>query len=197
MRISIKLTGLAILLLALSGCASQADNSAPPSPIPSVSSTGTVTPAAAPICLSNQLSIVQGRNGAAMGSIGIVGIAFKNTSAVACTLKGYPELQMLDSSGKHVPTYVHKGSSVSVQLTPENLVTLLPNGEALFDLGYSSATGYGGATCPTSTSVAVTPPDASQPITVSWQLQPFGGPTIAKLRCGEITVSPVYAPPSH
>lgn len=197
MSITLRATGVAVLIFALSGCASQSDNSALPSTTPSASASASPSPTGTPICLSSQLSIVPGRTGGAMGSIGIVGIVFKNNSTITCTLKGYPELQMLDSAGKPVTTHLYKGTSVSVQFTPEELVTLLPNGEAMFDLGYSSSTGYGGASCPTSAQVEVTAPNSDKPIIVPWKLQPYGGPTIAKLRCGEITVSPVYAPPSH
>ena len=37
------------------------------------------------------------------------------------------------------------------------------------------------------------PSRANQPITLPWRIQPYGGSTIAKLQCGQIAVSPVYA----
>lgn len=199
MRNILKPAGIAILLFLLAGCASQSDNTAAPSAsaTPSVSASATQSQNGPPLCLSNNLSVLAGRTGGAMGSVGVVGVVFKNNSEVTCTLMGYPDLQMLDAAGNPVITHVHKGTSVTVQFTPEDLVTLLPGGEAMFDLGYSSATGYGSAYCPTSARVLITPPNTNQPIVVPWKLQPYGGSTIAKLRCGEITVSPVYAPPAH
>jgi hypothetical protein len=119
-------------------------------------------------------------------------VTFKNTSGTACSLYGYPGLQMLDSSGHAIPTDVIRGTSTTVPSVPEELVPIAPGAEASFDLGFPDGTGYGSAVCPTSTNVEITPPNATQPITISWQIQPYGGGTIAQLQCGQITVSPVY-----
>ena len=129
-----------------------------------------------------------------MGHFGIDSSAFRNISTTSCTLKGYPNLQMFDDAGKPIPTYVIDGTSYTVQAQPEDVVILLPGKQAMFDLGYDNSTGYGNAICPTSSRVEITPPGSSEPIIVSWKFQPYGGGTIPKLRCGEITVSPVYEP---
>jgi Protein of unknown function (DUF4232) len=144
-------------------------------------------------CLSTQLSVVRGHLGVAMGSIGSEN-GFKNISSVTCSLRGYPKLQMVDGAGRAIATHVMDGTSVTVSFVPVKTVILKPGAEAIFDLGYTDATGYGTASCPTSAQVEITPPNTSQPITVVWQLQAYGGSAIA-LRCGVITVSPVYAPP--
>jgi hypothetical protein len=73
------------------------------------------------------------------------------------------------------------------------VVTVKPGGEASFDLGYDDATGYENDRCPISARVAITPPNASRPITVPWRMQPYGGGSVTHLRCGQITVSPVFA----
>lgn len=204
MNMRLKVSGFAVLLFALAGCASQSDKTAAPSPSPSPSATATpsvstsalISPVVLPDCLSSQLSIIDGRHGVAMGSVGVDGIAFKNVSKTSCTLRGYPDLQMLDAAAKPITTHLHKGTSYTVQTTPEDMVTLLPGGEALFDLGYSSSTGYGTLKCPTATQEEITPPGSDQPIIVNWQMDPYGG-SIPKLHCGEVTVSSVYAPPAH
>jgi hypothetical protein len=120
-------------------------------------------------------------------------VTFKNTSNAACSLYGYPGLQMLDSAGHPIPTEVIRGTFTTVPSVPEQLVQVAPGADASFDLGFSDATGYGSASCPTSTEVEFTPPNATQRITIPWQIQPYGGSTIAQLRCGQITVSPVYS----
>ena len=130
-----------------------------------------------------------------MGHVGITGAGFKNISTITCTLKGYPVLQMFDAAGHPIPTHVIRGTSYTVQSIPEKAVILAPGTEAMFDLGYSNGTGYGTASCPTSAQVEITPPSAGWSIKVSWQIQPYGGDSIPQLRCGEITVSPVYAAP--
>lgn len=201
MSVTLKATGLAVLLFALAGCASQSDNSAMPSnsptATPSVSTSAVISPVVIPDCSSSQLTIIDGRHGVAMGNVGVDGIAFKNISTTICRLAGYPNLQMLDTAGNPIATYLNLGTSYTVQSRPLEPVTLLPNGEAMFDLGYTSSTGYGTAYCPTSAQVLVTPPNSNHPISTLWKMQPYGGNSIAELRCGEITVSPVYAPPAH
>lgn len=190
MRMTLRVTGFAVLVFALAGCASQSDNGGAFSTSPSATTTSTEIP----VCLSNQLTIVRGQDGVAMGHFGLDSSAFKNISTTACTLKGYPKLQMLDDAGKEIATHVIDGTSYTVQAQPEDVVTLLPGNQAKFDLGYDNSTGYGNAVCPTSAQVEITPPGSSQPITVPWKFQPYGGGSIPKLRCGEITVSPVYWP---
>ncbi len=143
-------------------------------------------------CTAGQLVVALGPSDAAMGHIGQV-VSFKNISAKTCALEGYPGVKMLDAAGQPIPTEVTDGPSYIVPALPERVVVLTAGSKASFDVGYSDATGYGDAVCPTSVQVAVTPPSVGQPITVSWRIQPYGGSTIAKLQCGQIAVSPVYA----
>ena len=143
-------------------------------------------------CTASQLAVDLGPDDAAMGHVGQV-VSFKNISTTTCTLKGYPGLRMFDAAGQLIPTEVTDGPSYIVPALPDKVVVLTAGSEASFDVGYSDATGYGTAECPTSSQVAVTPPDAGQPITVSWRIQPYGGSTIEKLQCGQIAVSPVYS----
>ena len=155
---------------------------------------GTGAAAMSPVasCTASQLAEELGPDDAAMGHVGQV-VSFKNISTTTCTLKGYPGLRMFDAAGQLIPTEVTDGPSYIVPALPDKVVVLTAGSEASFDVGYSDATGYGTAECPTSSQVAVTPPDASQPITVSWRIQPYGGSTIEKLQCGQIAVSPVYS----
>lgn len=143
-------------------------------------------------CTASQLAVELGSSDAAMGHIGQV-VSFKNISTTTCALKGYPGVKMFGAAGQPIPTEVSDGPSYIVPVLPEKTVVLTAGSEASFDVGYSDATGYGTAVCPTSAQVAVTPPNARQAITVSWRIQPYGGSTIAKLQCGQIAVSPVYA----
>lgn len=190
MNMTFKVSGFAVLLFALAGCANQTDNGAALSVSPSATATSTDIP----VCLSNQLTIILGQDGVAMGHFGIDSSAFKNISNTTCTLKGYPNFQMLGDAGKHIATHVIDGTSYTVQVQPEDVVILDPGNQANFDLGFDNSTGYGNAICPTSAQVEITPPGSIQPIVVPWKFQPYGGGTIPKLRCGEITVSPVYWP---
>jgi hypothetical protein len=157
-------------------------------PAATVSSAAPTTPR----CHSSQLHVKLGPAGAALGHIGQL-VSFENASATTCTLYGYPGLQMLDAAGRPIRTQVLRGIAYTVPSVPERPVSLPPGHEASFDLGYDDATGYGNESCPTSARVEVTPPNAYAPITVAWRMQPYGGGTIQHLRCGQITVSPVFA----
>lgn len=143
-------------------------------------------------CLSVQLKVRLGRAGAALGHIGQV-VSFKNTSATTCTLHGYPGLQMLNAAGHPIATQALRGIAYTVPSVPERVVTLTPGAEASFDLGYDDSTGYENDKCPVSARVEITPPNAYKPITVSWRIQPYGGGSVTHVRCGQITVSPVFA----
>jgi uncharacterized protein DUF4232 len=184
--------------LGLGACGGPAGHQTPPAGTPTTtqppaSSTSTTAASAqTQACVAGQLAVVLGQGGGAAGSVGTV-VSFKNTSGTACSLYGYPGLQMLDATGKPIPTEVIRGTSTTVPSVPEAIVSVAPGAEASFDLGYADGTGFGSASCPTSTEVEFTPPNATQQITVPWQIQPYGGGSIAQLQCGQITVSPVYA----
>ena len=129
-----------------------------------------------------------------MGSRGVTGMAFKNISTIPCTLEGYPIVQMIDASGKSINTYVYRTTSIFGTPTAIKVITLAPGLEAKFDMLYEAQTGFGNAVCPTSTSVDFTPPGSSTALALPWKIQPYGWGTIQTLRCGEIKVSPLYAP---
>jgi uncharacterized protein DUF4232 len=157
--------------------------------------TRTSTVATGPIgCVASQLNVNVSYGNYAAGSIGYTN-SFQNISSTTCTLFGYPGMQMLNSSGQPIQTDVIRGTSVTVPAVPVRLVTLAPGGKAWFDMGFSDGSGYGNDydSCPTSTLVEFTAPNDFQSITISLQIQPFGGATIAQLNCGEIHVSPVFA----
>ncbi len=179
----LKLAVAAAALVALAPAATSALASAAPTPR---------AQAAAGRCLTAQLQVRLGRAGVALGHVGQV-VSFRNVSHSTCTLYGYPGLQMLDAKGRPIRTQVLRGVAYTVPAMPEHLVSLAPGGEASFDLGFDDATGYGLESCPTSSRVELTPPNAYRPITIAWRIQPYGGGTIQHLRCGQITVSPVFA----
>jgi hypothetical protein len=152
----------------------------------------TLAQAAGTRCLSAQLTVRLGRAGVALGHVGQV-VSFKDSSARSCTLYGYPGLQMLDASGHRIRTEVLRGIAYTVPAAPRRVVVLTPGAEASFDLGFDDSTGYQREKCPTSARVEITPPNAYRPITVAWRIQPYGGGSVTHLRCGQITVSPVFA----
>lgn len=172
-------------ILVLTGCS----NVAIPLPTP----TAKVTPTTAR-CTTSQLSIVLGSESAAMGARAVAGMGFKNISSTACTLMGYPKIQMMDSMGKSIPTFVTNVPALMGIKSAVNLISVNPGHTAIFNLMYESGTGYANAICPTSSSVEFTAPGTTQILALPWKIQPYGGATIAELHCGEIQTSAVYLP---
>jgi hypothetical protein len=150
---------------------------------PTTVAQGTVT------CRSAQLTVLAGASQGAAGHQGRV-YQLQDSSSTPCTLFGYPGLGLLDSSGKALPTTVIRQGGFA-----EPTVTLLPGGSAYFTASWPDATGYSGASCPTSASLEITPPNDKGHVVIvgpGGAIQAFGG-TTTNLRCGTITVTPVRA----
>lgn len=180
MRRNSKVVFGAISLLLLAGCARQNVSVVSPTPV--------IQP-----CLISGLSVQIGNEGVAMGTIGFTDMTFTNTSQSTCTLTGFPKLQMLDGSGNDIPTQSTHEPMQSIPGNSIEIVSLASGTKAHFDIRFHNMTGYANAYCPTSTRVVITPPEEKKGLTVPWRINPYGGPTIQKLHCGEILVSPLRA----
>ena len=117
-------------------------------------------------------------------------IRLKNVSPTACTLKGYPRLQLLDATGAPLTTHLHFGADYIVPKIAVRTVTLAPKAAAGFLVGYEDATGYATKSCPTSSAIEIYPPQDTSALKVRWHLSPYGG-SVTALQCGIITVSPI------
>lgn len=179
----------------------------PPSPPPSPSqatattslpadagsgTTGGTGTAAPPMCSTSQLSVAHVRSDAAMGHADEV-FSFLNGGST-CRMRGYPAVQMLSTSGAALSTTQSDGVSgytATPAAFPTGTVVLAAGGRAYFVIWYSDGTGeVTGGSCPTSASLAVTPPEQQDAVVFAWALTPYGGgPT--GVHCGEITVSPL------
>lgn len=152
----------------------------------------TTTVQALHTCVPAQLTVTAGAD---QGAAGHVGRQFhlQNSSSTPCTLHGYPGLGLLGAGGKALPTTVVRQPG-----QPIATVTLAPGGSAYFTAVWASATGYANASCPTSTSLEITPPNNTTHLTVggpAGTIQAYGG-TTEHLQCGTITVTPVSATPT-
>jgi len=143
----------------------------------------TVTAAAATParCLVSHLALAQPTMNGAAGSIGLR-LTFTNRSATACTLFGYPGMGRLSTDRHVIPTTVVRGTSTVVPPEPVRTVLLAPGGHASFFAGYSDVPG--GAACPRSAYLEVTPPNAYDHFTLR---------VSADVCRATITVSPVVA----
>ncbi len=151
---------------------------------PTSSSASTTSTAAGPVrCATTALS------GSVVGSSGAAGtiettVALKSTASSPCTLGGYPGMQMLSASGSPLPTTVVRKGSYSFTAMAATTVTVGPGQAAYFNIGYSDVPVGSETTCPTSASVQVTPPNATDHLVMTAALAPCGG--------GTLVVSPVF-----
>ncbi len=112
------------------------------------------------------------------GAAGSMGGAFGlvNHGTVACTLFGYPGMQLLGTHGRPLPTKVIRGQYEVVSVIPEQTVTVAPGAEVFFYFMYSDALGTGcPATCPETSAVEITPPGAYYHLVVSVHIAPSQG----------------------
>jgi len=119
-------------------------------------------------CVRAQLGV---RNNGSNGALGTIHGAwvFTNRSDTACTLNGYPDLQLYGPAGRPMPT------TVMQDLAPApSAVILAPGGSGTFFSSYSDV-GSGSHACQTSAVIQITAPNADAPHFIPAKLQACGG----------------------
>jgi Protein of unknown function (DUF4232) len=129
-------------------------------------------------------------SGSVVGSSGAAGtlemtVALRSSSPGSCLLAGYPGLQLLSAGGSALPTNVVRKGSYSFTAMAPSTVTLSSGQSVDFNLGFSDVPVGTETSCPTASSMDVTPPNATDHLVVTATLAPCGG--------GTVVVSPVFA----
>ncbi|HVB92489.1 MAG TPA: DUF4232 domain-containing protein [Acidimicrobiales bacterium] len=128
-----------------------------------------------PHCTSAQLGTTIGQPEAGLGHVGAV-IMFRDTSATACVLSGYPGVAGLDSLGHQVVQAARTPGGYLGGLQPSRggplpAVDLAARGGTASAYVEGTDHPVGPATsCATYTALLVTPPNALQPIRLATQL---------------------------
>jgi len=105
-------------------------------------------------CVREDLTIKEGETDAGMGGMRTTPYIFTNISSSACTLAGYPALELLNRSGA-----VAKRATRQKSDQPNETVTLEPGKTAWFNLNYNSGgAGHMGKPCPTYPKVGILAP---------------------------------------
>ncbi len=163
------------LCVAAAGCASGGaagpgpETSAASAPAPAASGTpASVTPAiaAAPAaCAGADLTVTRSPWVGTAGHGGFT-LLFRNDSAAACTLTGYPGVAALTAAGAQAAQaartlrgYQQGGLPPGVTVPPT--ITLAPGQTAAAGLEWIENAGPGQATCPAYPAILVTPPDTT------------------------------------
>jgi hypothetical protein len=122
-------------------------------------------------------------------------VVLENVSSSSCTLEGYPQVKMLDRSGKTIASRIsHLAPSPGKNTTKVTLITVKPGWQGLFALSYPNSTNYPSASCPVSDRVAFRVRNMKESIVIKWRIQPYGGKPDTILDCGQVGVSFVYGP---
>jgi hypothetical protein len=145
-----------------------------------------------PTCKASALGVWGGPMTGAAGTIASE-FAFVNQGSHACSLIGYPKLQMLDSSGQPISTTDRRDAGFFG--LKKKLVVIAPGKRAYFAAGYPDFTGAGATKCPTSAKLRFTPPGSSATVTLTGPkaaITPYAGSNL-KLGCGLVMMSVVTA----
>jgi Domain of unknown function (DUF4232) len=119
-------------------------------------------------CVRDQLGV---RSNGISGTAGTIHGAwvFTNLSGSACTLDGYPDMQLYGRAGRPIPTSVRR----NLPPTPTR-VRLDPGASATFRSSYSDVSS-GPDPCPRSAVARITAPNTSSSLFIPAELQPCGG----------------------
>jgi len=150
------------------------------------------SPRAAGTCQNYQLLIRPHSSQGAAGSIAVI-FQIHNLSSHTCSLTGYPGIQLLTRQFTSLPTTVHRGRGDLVGAIPVRTVTLAPNGNAYFAMGYSDVI-VNNQPCPRDYYVMIFAPNDYLPVVT----YPFPGPGHTITACsGTLYVSPVTPNPRY
>ncbi|MEO6393215.1 MAG: DUF4232 domain-containing protein [Pyrinomonadaceae bacterium] len=131
------------------------------------------------ICQGANLSLRYIDTDAAMGGVRGASYAFKNNGSAACTLSGFPHLQLLNRYGH--PIWVNH---IIHSEEPPGIVTLAPGGEAFFSIQYNEGgAGHVGPPCPSVRRIKVRAPGTKRWFSRRDQIS----------LCSDVTISPVAA----
>lgn len=145
---------------------------------------------AAGTCQNYQLLIRPYSSQGAAGSDAVI-FRLHNLTSRACSLRGYPGVQLLSRQFTTLPTTVHRGAGDLVGAIRVRTVSLPANGNAYFAMGYSDVPVYN-QPCPTDYYVMVIAPNDYLPdVTYAF---PDGAHTITACS-GTLYVSPITATP--
>jgi hypothetical protein len=103
-------------------------------------------------------------------------------------LYGFPGALLLGPGGAPLPTFVKTGGDLSFLQIPVTTVDIGQGTSAYFNMGYSDVVSGNETSCPTSSSIEITPPNDTQQLTLSASIGACDG--------GELSVSPVFGPGS-
>jgi hypothetical protein len=132
--------------------------------------------------------------GVAAGSDG-TSIILRNSSAAACSLDGYPSIQLVGAAGKPIQTVVsHRPAMVMPPHLRVRKVTLAPGASARVYIGYANAGDFigvkGFAGCRASIGVRLVLP--GDRVAIALKRRVGGASEVGgRVQCGALSISPI------
>jgi hypothetical protein len=103
-------------------------------------------------------------------------VVLTNTSKAACSLSGYPGLQLLDAKGKDLPTTVQKGGTgIPTTLTVQAANLAAQGGQGSFFLYWSPVATTSAPTCPLAPKMTVSVPGSAKAVSMTAEINACGG----------------------
>jgi hypothetical protein len=140
---------------------------------------------AAPACTDGQITATDGGRGQAMSQYGHV-IVLHNVSSSACSLRGYPGVELVDSTGQPIgKPATRAGGYVFSDPGPSTIVLAAGTGVASFTFGGEAYDNARQQACPSSAAAFVYPPGLRHRLRVAMS-EPYcpGGITTAAIVAG-------------
>jgi len=127
-------------------------------PVNAVSETDVQISSAVPACTDGQITASDGGRGQAMSQYGHV-VVLHNVSASACSLRGYPGVELVDSAGHLLGKPATRAGGYMFQDPGPTTIVLAPGtGVASFTFGGAAYDNVRQQTCPSSAAALVIPP---------------------------------------
>jgi hypothetical protein len=118
-------------------------------------------------CAREDLRIKEGETDAAMGGVRRTPYVITNISKIACTLNGYPSLELLNKAGAVV-----KRATKQKAVDPITRATLEPGKTAWFALNFNAGgAGYMGKPCPAYRQMRIITPGAKRAFVLKTDIQ--------------------------
>lgn len=163
---------ITVAAVLMAGCATVTPVS-PPSVAASASADAVAAAAHIPYCVSDQLRLEQGPLVSEATEQHTLILEFRNTAGTACTLRGYPQIQLTDDRGARLSfTYQHRQDQM-ITGQPPILVTLRPGGVAYAALNQNACDNSPLAEWRQAKRIEVTPPGAGKAMSASLHSYPI------------------------
>jgi hypothetical protein len=136
----------------------------------------TVAGAPGPPCKPSALRVTQGGGGAAAGGAATTVYVLTNVSKAACSLNGYPGIQLLAADGSNITTTLQEGGAgIPAKLTVQTVNLVRLGGQASFLVYFVAVPSKTEPTCTNAPKMQLSLPGSASQLTTAAEIQACGG----------------------